>query len=309
MALHDDLVAALLPVADQLAEHQPGTKPAPEDWLEVRSGTVAAALRCPAAAALDGDDGFRASAATAGWKATADATDLLVHGHHDPRRGAPPTDPASAFRQLWADRARLDGWPWPWLADEAQPADRALTAAEVHRRAAGLARMLDPWPPPDAGAVGHRASWTFPRRTLRLHGRAELVLGRRGRGHTLVVVLNGDHGAATRTRLAYEAVIEAAALRAAPAAVLGLLPDAGRRWQLAVDDDLLADGVRAAGVAAAAALGARARRATGLARTPGPGCRHCAHGATCDEGTSWLTGPGRRRAGFLPELPRPVTSD
>lgn len=300
MTLHDDLVAALALVADQVAEHRPGVKPDAGDWLDVRAGTVAAALRCPAATALDGERGFEASAATAGWKATADATDLLVHGHHDPRRGAPPTDPASAFRQLWNDRARLDGWPWPWLGEEAQPADRALTAAEVHRRTSGIARMLDPWPPPDAGSVGHRASWVFPRRTLRLHGRAELVLGRRGRGHTLVVVLNGDHGPATRTRLAYEAVVEAAALRATPATVLGLLPDAGRRWPLEVDDALLADGVAAAAGAAAAALGARTRDARRLERTPSGACGWCSHRGGCEPGTTWLAGPGRLRSGFLP---------
>jgi hypothetical protein len=298
--LHDDLVAALADVADQVAEHQPGTKPGPGDWLDVRSGTVAAALRCAAAAALDGEGDFEPSAATAGWKATADVTDLLVHGHHDPRRGAPPADPASAFRQLWADRGRLDTWPWPWLGDEAQPADRALTAAEVHRRAAGLARMLQPWPPSDAGAVGHRATWTFPRRALRLHGRAELVLGRRGRGHTLVVVLHGDHGPATRTRLAYEAVVETAALRAAPATVLGLLPDAGRRWELQVDDALLAQGVTAAATAAATALAARTREPGDLPRTPGAACRRCSHQPDCLPGLTWLAGPGRLRSGFLP---------
>jgi hypothetical protein len=81
--------------------------------------------------------------------------------------------------------------------------------------------------------------------------------------------------------------------------VLGLLPDAGRRWSVPVDDALLDEGIVAAAEAARAALGVQRRDATGLDRRPGPGCRSCAHAVTCDSGTAWLAGPGRLRLGFL----------
>ncbi len=85
--------------------------------------------------------------------------------------------------------------------------------------------------------------------------------------------------------------------------MLGLLPDAGRRWSVAVDDALLDEGIDAAADAARTALGVQRRDAAGLERRPGPGCRSCAHAVTCDSGTAWLHGPGRLRLGFLPPGP------
>lgn len=300
-AIQDALVEALAPVADQLADVVSGERTDAGEWLVVRGNQHVGG--CPAAAALDGDEPFEPAAALAGWQAAADATDLVVHGHLDPSRGGGPLDPAAAFRQLWKDRNQRDAWPWPWLRDEAERADRALTAADVGRRMAALARMLHGdagWPPDGAGKVGLRAKWTFPGRALRLDGRVDVVLGKRGLGHRLVVVLSGDHRADTRSRLAYEAVVEAVALRRSPDAVVGLLPDAGRRWTLTVDDGLLEEGIAVVGAAARAALGVRRRDAGDLERRPGPRCRTCAHRAGCEPGGTWLAGPGRLDFGFLP---------
>ncbi len=288
------VVEALEAVADQLPPSPPGEKVDPAERLVVRSGD----LGCPAAAALDGEDPFVEQAATAGWGAASTVLDRLVTGHVDPRRGRPPTDPAAGFRTAMREVELLD-WPWTWL-DTAGPADRATTAAEVHRRVAATARLLDPWPPPDARMIGVRPTWWFPGRPLRLQGRIDAVLGRRDGTHTAVVVLPGDHGPSTRSRLAYEALLESLAQRRPPATVLGLLPDAGRRWPLAVDDALLLEGVEVAAVAARTALGRRRRDAAGLDRRPGVRCRWCAHAATCAEGVAWLAGPGRLRSGFLP---------
>ena len=296
--LRTAVVAALEGVADQLPDTPPGTKVDPGDRLVVRSSMVGRALTCPAAVALDGETPFEDSPATAGWSASATVLDRIVMGHLDPHRGRPPTDPASGFRVALDEVERLD-WPWPWL-DGADRAEKAVTAAAVHRRVAATARVLGPWPPDDVRHIGARPSWTFPGRPLRLQGRVDAVLGRRDGTHTIVVGLAGDHGPATRARLASEAAIEALQLRRPPATVLGLLADAGKRWPLAVDDELLVEGVAAAGVAARAALGARRRDATGLARRPGPRCRSCAHGAGCGPGGAWLAGPGRLRSGFLP---------
>lgn len=291
-------VAALEGVADQLPPTPPGEKVDLHERLDVRSTDIGRALGCPAATALDGDDGFEEGPASAGWSAASTVLDRLVTGHVDPRRGQPPTDPAAGFRVAMREVDRLD-WPWPWL-DRAGRAERAVTAADVHRRVAAIARLLDPWPPTDARYIGLRPLWPFPGRPLRLRGRVDLVLGKRDGSHTLVVVLPGDHGGATRARLAYEALVEALMLRRAPATVLGLLPDAGRRWPVTVDDDLLADGVDVAALTARVQLGRRRRDAAGLDRRPGPRCRACGHRAGCAEGVAWLDGPGRLRAGFLP---------
>lgn len=297
----DDLrsaaVAALEGVADQLPESGPGQRTPPGDWLTIRSTMLSGALACPAAASLDGEEPFEESAAVVGWGAASTVLDRLVHGHLDPGRGLAPTDPASGFRTALREVDQLE-WPWPWI-DQATKADKAVTAAQVHRRLAAVARLLDPWPPPDASHVGWRAKWTFPGRPLALQGRADLVLGRRDGTHTLVVSLSGDHGPATRARLAFEAVVEALQLRRPPAVVLGLLPDAGRRWPLQVDDSVLADGVTSAGLAARVALAARRRDAAGLERRPGPRCRTCEHRPSCGVGTAWLDGPGSRYLGFL----------
>lgn len=315
-AIQGALVEALAPVADQLAEVIPGGERLDSsEWLVVRGNQHVSG--CPVADALAGEDPFEPSAAVAGWQAAADAADLVVHGHLDPSRGGGPADPASAFRQLWKDRDQRDTWPWPWLRDDAERADRALTAAEVGRRLAALARMLDGpggagsgdgggsgdaggWPPAGAGKIGLRPKWTFPGRALRLDGRIDVVLGKRGLGHRLVVVLGGDHRSDTRSRLAFEAVVETVAFRRPPTHVLGLLPDAGRRWVVAVDDGLLAEGVAVVADAARSALGARRRDAGGLERRPGPRCRTCVHRPGCEPGETWLAGPGRLDFGFLP---------
>jgi len=291
------VVRALAAVADQLPEVAPGERSDPGERLDVRGSAVGQALGCPAAAALDGEEPFVEAAATAGWGAATTVLDRIGSGHLDPNRGQPPGDPASGFRTVFAER--LEDWPWTWLAG-AGPAERALTAGEVHRRVSAAARLLEPFPPPSVSHVGWKPSWGFPGRPLRLLGRVDLVLGRRDGGHTLAVVLAGDHGAATRPRLAYEALVEALALRRPPATVLGMLPDAGRRWPLQVDDDLLGEGVVVASLLARVALGRRRRDAAGLERRGGPRCRGCAHLAGCDHGAAWLAGPGRRRVGFLP---------
>jgi hypothetical protein len=296
--LRASVVAALEGVADQLPESPPGTKVEPGVRLDVRSSAVARALTCPAATALDGESPFEDGPGVAGWGASVTVLDRIVSGHLDPGRGRPPQDPASGYRTALKEVERLD-WPWPWI-DGASRAEKAVTAAEVHRRVAATARVLDPFPPADARFIGTRPSWSFPGRPLRLQGRVDLVLGRRDGTHTIVVGIRGDHGPTTRAQLAYEAVVESLQLRRPPALVLGLLPDAGRRWPVTVDDTLLGEGVAAAAVAARAALGARRRDASGLDRRPGPRCRGCAHGGGCAPGAAWLAGPGRLRHGFLP---------
>lgn len=292
------VIDALAMVADQLPEAPPGGRVDPAERLDLRSTNVSEVVSCPAAVALAGEEPFVECAATAGWAAGAEVLDRLVCGHRDPGRGRPPTDPASGFRTVLSEAEHL-GWPWTWLAG-ADRAERAMTAGEVHRRLSATARLLSPFPPAGVSHVGRRPSWSFPGRPLRLAGRVDVVLGRRDGSHTLVVVLNGDHGAATLPRLAFEALVEALELRRPPATVLGLLPDAGRRWPVAVDDALLEHGVAVAAELAQARLGQRRRDATGLERRPGPRCRDCGERATCAVGVAWLAGPGRRRAGFLP---------
>ncbi|HET9459882.1 MAG TPA: hypothetical protein VFO51_07885, partial [Sphingomicrobium sp.] len=183
------------------------------------------------------------------------------------------------------------------------PEERALLSAAVSRRASGVARMLQPWPPPDATHAGRRPPWTHPTRPFRLTGGIDATFGRRDGTHTIVVVLTGDHSATTRDRLAYEALVELLGLRRAPAVVRGLMPDAGRDWSVAVDDRLLEDGIGAAVAAARTALGIRRADGAGLPRHPSPACRRCAHATGCADGQAWLDGPGRRRLGFLPAAP------
>jgi hypothetical protein len=293
MSAHAELraavVAAVEDVADQLADNEPP--------LVVRR----AVTTCPAALALDGETPFEDSPAVAGRAATATVLDRIVTGHLDPSRARPPTTPAAGFRTALQEAAVLE-WPWPWVDSSDRPV-RAVTAAEVHRRASAAARMLPSWPPPQAVFPRRQPSWTFPGRPLKLHARLDLVLGRRDGTHTTVVVLNGDHGPDTRAALAYLAVVEALDQHRPAATILGLLPDAGRRWSVPVDEDLLADGVAAAGLAARAALGARRNDAAGLERRPGRRCRWCAHAAGCGPAEAWLAGPGRLRHGFLPVTP------
>ena len=289
-----DLIAALAPVADQLPDVRWRDATAGEK-LSVRNGHLAAA--CPVQAALDGDGGFETTPTTAGPSAALTVLDRLLLGGLDPMRGAPATDPPTAFRATYQEH--LDDWPWTWARDEASPEQRALLAAAASRRASGFARMLAPWPPPGVGHIGMRLSWLHPERPLQLGTRVDAVLGRRDGTHTLVVHLTGDHGDATRRRLAYDAVLETVSLRRAPAAVRGLLPDAGRDWTVAVDDALLAEGVAAAGAAARTALGTQRLDAAGLTARAGPACRYCAHQEGCEPGTAWLRGPGRLRHGFL----------
>lgn len=288
-------VAALEGVADQLPEAPPGEKPAPGDWLVVRGNAHVGG--CPAATALTGDTEFDANPITVAWELAKQAGDRLVHGSTDPRSAKAPATPADALALAVEEEG--DNWALEWWA-AAGGEERALAQAAVTRRLAGIVRLAKVWPPPGRVRCGHKPKWPFPGRPLRLEGRVDLVVGQPGHDHTLVVSLNGDHGPDTRARLAYEALVEALALRRPPARVVGLLPDAGRRWTVTVDDAVLAEGVEAAAGAARTALGQRRRDATGLDRRPGPRCRWCEHAAACPAGTSWLAGPGRLRSGFLP---------
>lgn len=290
-------VAALEGVADQLPEAGPGRRAAPGDRLAVRGNQHVAG--CPAAVALDGESPFEPSPALVSWALAAEAGDRLLHGSADPRRGGPPATPVEALAQAVEETS--DDWAVDWW-DNAEAPARSVARAAVVRRLAGVARLASSWPPPGSVTYGHRPSWSFPGRPLVLHGRVDLVVGRRGHGHTLVVAFGGDHGPTTRARVAYEAAVETLALRRAPAKVVAALPDAGRRWPVQVDDALLEEGVAAAATAARAALGARRRDAAGLERRPGPRCRSCPHARWCGEGTAWLAGPGRLRAGFLPPV-------
>lgn len=289
------LVEALAPAADQLPD-VPWREATAGEKLVVRADHVATA--CPVQAALDGDGDFETTPVTAGPTAATTVTDRLVHGSLDPSRPAPATDPGGAFRAVWGEE--LDEWPWDWARGEASPTERSLLSGAVSRRVGALARMLDPWPPPDASGIGRRHNWVHPQRPLQLRTRIDVVLGRRDGTHTLVVLLNGDHGPATRRRLAYDAVLETVSLRRPPARVRALLPDAGREWTVEVDDDLLGEGVTAAADAARLALATQRIDPAGLAPQPGPVCRYCAHVARCPEGDAWLAGPGRLRHGFLP---------
>ena len=298
---HRDLLAAVLaalaPVTDQLPDAT-WREADRDDRLTVRPWLAAAA--CPAAVALDGPQDFDASAATMGPTVAAAVVDRLVLGDRDPRRPTRPTSPADGYRAVLSDPAP-DEWPWDQVTDPGARPLRAALAAEVHRRVGALARMLDEWPPPEATRTGRLPAWVHPDRPLRLAGGVDLVLGRRDGGHTLVVVAGGDHRATTRRRLAYEAVVEALALRRPPARVLGLLPASGRRWEVAVDDGVLEEGIAAAALAARVALGVLTATAGGLPRHPGPQCRALrSPRATCEPGTTWLAGPGRLRSGFLP---------
>jgi len=296
-----DITAAVLealgPVTDQLPEAK-WRDAAEADRVAVRSTTVA--ITCAAAAALDGDDEFVARPAIAGPGATGAVLDRLLLGPLDPQRAGGPSDPGSAFREVLQHPP--EQWAWEWASREASREEKALLSGVVSRRIAGIARMLQPWPPPDVTQAGRRLPWTHPSRPLRLHGSGEVTLGKRDGTHTVVAVLTGDHTGATRDRLAYEAVVEVLSVRRVPAVVRGLLPDAGRDWSVRVDDDLLATGVAAIATAARTALGVVRRDAAGLARQPSPACRRCAHQVGCTEGETWLAGPGRLRLGFLPPL-------
>jgi hypothetical protein len=288
---------ALAPVAEQLPEVR-WRDAAADDRLTVRSAHAAPA--CPAAMALDGDPGFAPRPAVVAPAATGAVLDRLVLGDRDPTRRGGATDPATAFREVLADPP--EHWAWEWAVGAGRE-ERALLAAAVSRRVAGVARMLEPWPPPDATHAGRRAPWIHPDRPLRLTGSIDATLGRRDGTHTIVVLLSGDHAAGTRQRLAYEAVLEVLNRRRPPAVVRGLLPDAGRQWSLPVDDDLLDLGAAAVGLAARTALGVRRADAGGLARRPSTACRRCPHVDGCAEGRVWLGGPGRLRLGFLPPVP------
>jgi hypothetical protein len=292
-----EATAALLDVLAPVAEQLPDARwkdAADAERLTVRPAHVAAP--CPAAIALDGETDFEPTAAMVAPTAAGAVLDRLLLGPRDPSRPTGALDPATAFREVLAHPPEL--WAWDW-ATTASREEKAVLAAAVGRRVAGVARMLEPWPPPDASHAGRRPPWTHPTRPLRLTGAIDVTVGRRDGTHTIVVVLTGDHGRATRDRLAYEALVELLNLRRAPAVVQGLLPDAGRTWSLTVDDELLTTAVAVVGAAARTALGVRRRDAAGLARRPSAACRYCAHVAGCAEGTTWLAGPGRRRLGFL----------
>jgi hypothetical protein len=299
------VLEALTGVTDQLPDARWADAPEAER-LAVRPAHVAAA--CATAFALDGESPFEPTPVLAGPAATGAVLDRLALGRLDPRLASRPTDPMSAFHEVYKERPETD-WAWTWAAREATPAERALLAAAVSRRTAGAARMLHPSPWMGVTQAGRRAPWTHPQRPLRLAGATDLTIGKRDGTHTLVVLHSGDHTGSTRHRLAYEAVVEQLLLRRPPAVVQALFPDAGRAWSIAVDDDLLLTGVEAAAAAARTALGARRADAAGLPRRPGPACRSCTHAAGCADGAAWLAGPGRLRLGFLPELPRPAPSD
>lgn len=288
------LLEALGPVADQLPDVR-WRDADPADRLSVRPGTVAVA--CPASTALDGDGGFVARPVTVGPAASGAVLDRLLLGPQDPSRAKAADDPGTAFREVLAHPP--EHWAWDW-ATTATREEKALLSGVVNRRATGIARMLGPWPPPGVTHAGRRPPWTHPQRPLRVTGGIDLTIGRRDGTHTIAVALTGDHGGATRDRLAYEAAIELLSVRRAPAVVRALLPDAGRDWSLAVDDDLLATGVAVIAAAARVALGVSRRDATDLPRTPSPACRRCAHQPGCEPGATWLAGPGRLRLGFLP---------
>ena len=160
----------------------------------MRSTTVA--LACAAAAALDGDSEFVARPAIAGPGATGAVLDRLLLGPLDPQRAGGPTDPGSAFREVLAHPP--DQWAWEW-ATSAGRTEKALLSGVVSRRIAGMARLLQPWPPPEVTQAGRRLPWTHPGRPLRLYGSGEITLGKRDGTHTVVAVLTGDHTGVTAT--------------------------------------------------------------------------------------------------------------
>ena len=288
------LLEALAPVADQLPDVRWRDADA-ADRLSVRPGTVAVA--CPASTALDGDTGFVAKPVTVGPAASGAVLDRLLLGPRDPSLANASHDPGTAFREVLAQPP--EHWAWDW-ATTATREEKALLAGVVSRRAAGIARMLGPWPPPGVTHAGRRPPWTHPHRPLRVTGGVDLTIGKRDGSHTIVLALTGDHSGATRDRLAFEAVVELLTVRRAPAVVRALLPDAGRDWSLTVDDDLLVTGVATVAAAARTALGVSRLDPAGLPRRPSPACRRCAHCTGCEPGRAWLDGPGRLRLGFLP---------
>ena len=106
------------------------------------------------------------------------------------RPGPPGRRPGAAFREVLAEPP--EHWAWDW-ATTASREERALLSAAVEP-AGGRGG-------PDAGAVaaadathaGRRPPWTHPTRPFRLIGGIDATLGKRDGGHTIVVVLTGDH--------------------------------------------------------------------------------------------------------------------
>ena len=153
-----DLVAAVAPVADQLADVRWRDATAGER-LAVRNGHVSTV--CPVKAALDGDGEFQTTPTTAGPAAALTVLDRVLLGGLDPMRGAPAADPPSAFRATYQEQ--LDDWPWTWARDEASPEQRALLAAAANRRVSGIARMLSPVAAAGGGPHRDAAQLAAPR--------------------------------------------------------------------------------------------------------------------------------------------------
>jgi hypothetical protein len=285
------LIEALAPVAATLPQRR-FYDATYSDRITVGSFNVADAANCSLALAARPDEPFQPSAAFA---ARAVAYEALVKIS---QRG---TSAIGAFAA--ADSETLgDLFPWDWLhAPSTTDGERAATEARAVRLVGSIARLheLREVRPSE---IGVRAAWKHPHSPIRLKGRVDLVArtGKAG-GDTAIVLVTGAKDQRARAVAAFEAMTLTVTGRADLGSVSLLYPDEGRRFAIAVDEDLLAEGVDAAVIAARALAARRLGDPSGFPATPGSYCRYCPLGAPtleneeqpwCTEGAAWLAGPG-----------------
>jgi hypothetical protein len=263
------------------------------DRLQVGTWNVREALDCAASAAAVLVTPFEADVQKV-WRAAAlEALDLLGRGS---------ASPPEAYRVA---HKRGTSWLWKWVRppkdsyeDAANPAERAIVGQRAIAFVAGAARVLGEWPPNGYQMSGWTPEWFYPARALRMRGRTDVLL-KSGDRYTLALLFPGTWTSRLRSRIAYEAVMAAAARRA-PIKVLVMFPDLGadHAVEVNVDEALIDEGVAAAQTAAEMVAVQHGFTSRQLTRTPSTRCRFCAIADGCEQGAEWLAGPGARRFGF-----------
>jgi hypothetical protein len=266
-----------------------------EDRYDVDGFLAADAASCPARAAAILPTPFVHTPRTV-FRAAGRAAFLeVLAGGMAPGRSSPAVSAHEGYRlaraaALAAGAGRVS-FPWDWLGgrgggNHANSTEKTASAAATIRFVACVARV---WSPLDAQPVALRAnaSWTHPGPfPVRLTGRVDFVQGKMA-SRRIVLVRSGVRGPAQFPRVAFEALLDGLCFPV-PRSVLLLLPEAGEREEIPVDEELLAVGVTVAASALGAVVARSKERTDDLPRLPGPSCRYCPALGTCGPGSVWL---------------------
>lgn len=276
----------LLAAADPLPE----VRPYEADHsirVSLSSYFVDQVLRCGAEALLDPEP-FQWSPVTAAHRlAIATLVEL-----QDDAKATPLSAAATVIDRTAAGTDELGRW-----LSELDPGALTVMRRNAGARATAMRNHLA-WPLQaelNLAAVKYR----LVARPVELAARIDLIGLRGGRPATIGLIQPGAPGQFPEHSAAHAALVMTLSRGVAPERVVLMWPAAGERWSATVDEELLERALERVVDAAGIVVGQR----IGITptATAGSGCVWCRRRSSCAEGQAWLTRPGRRVAGLLPD--------